>query len=455
MNYSDAERIGAVLERSGFCETGDELEADIIILITCSVRQKGEDRVFGLIKEYKKNAKLKKKSLLVGVTGCMVRKTGRRTMKDESFSQEYISSDALLRRSKLIDFVFRIEDTAMIPGLIQTFGTSNIEEIEREDHYLFIAPKYSNTYQSFIPIQTGCDNFCSYCIVPFTRGREWSRSEEEILAEIKTFVDQGGKEVTLVGQNVNSYGKQFRTKEQWNEKEAKWEKSTKKTPFTLLLEKVNEIPGIERIRFSASNPHDMTDDIIEAITTLSKVMPYLHFALQSGSNTVLQRMNRKHTYEDFRKILDIIRKRRPDYTFSTDIIVGFCGETDEEFTETVQAMKECHFEMVYIARYSPRKGTDSVTNMKDDISAEIKAKRWHQMNDMLKEFSAEQMKDLIGSPQKILIESWKDGVAEGRSEGYHRVQYKSDTDCRGEIVSVKIISANQWKVQGVKIPHNS
>lgn len=364
---------------------------------------------------------------------------------------DFPPTDELFSRSKKIDFVFRVEDTEKLPQMLSLLGVESNAASEAEgEHYLSIAPKYKSAFQAFVPIQTGCDNYCTFCIVPFTRGREWSRPEAEILKEVSNFAARGGKEVTLVGQNVNSYGKQWGEKGEWDEENSRW-KLNGVTPFAQLLRKVHEIPGIERIRFTSSNPHDMTDDIIEAITTLPKVMPYLHLALQSGDDAMLKRMNRRHTYADFVKILKKIRAKRPEFTFSTDLIVGFCGETEEEFQKTLKAAEECGFYMIYLAKYSERKGTAAAKGLKDDISDEVKADRWHRLNEVLKKLSRRMMDSLIGTTQKVLVETWEKGFAEGRSEGFVTVGFPSERDCRGEIVEVLVEKATVWSVEGREI----
>ena len=434
MNYSDTERVCGVLESLNLEEIEDTIKADIAILTTCSVKQKAEDKVFSFIHNFYKARKKEGSNRKIFLTGCMVR---------QSSTQQDLKKDPLLHRIPELDGVFRIEDILKLPELL------NVGPSIQKNSYLDILPKYKSPFQAFVPIQTGCDNFCTFCIVPFTRGRERSRPMEEVLKEISFLAKKGLKEVTLVGQNVNSYGKGLMaTNRAFDEEHSKWMDGNEKTPFTILLEKIQEIDGIERIRFQSSNPHDMTDDIVEAICTLPKVMPHLHFALQSGNNSVLKRMNRKHHYEEYKNIVDSIRLKRPDFSITTDIIVGFCGETEEEFQDSLRVFDEINPDLIYISQYSPRKGTASDNAMKNDIPQDKKKQRWHIMNDYLKKHVAEKMQSLIGSQQKVLIEKVEGREAEGKTEHNYVCQISGENISIGDIVSIKVIGASQWALKG-------
>ncbi|PJC56656.1 hypothetical protein CO024_01875, partial [Candidatus Gracilibacteria bacterium CG_4_9_14_0_2_um_filter_38_7] len=347
-----------------------------------------------------------------------------------------------------------------------------------------------------IIIQTGCDNFCSYCIVPYTRGREISRPQDEILKEVEECVRNGTKEITLLGQNVNSYGKETK-KKLWNSEEFKWNTSldisSEKTPFRELLEGINSIEGLDRIRFTSSNPHDMTRDILSAHFELPKMCHYLHFALQSGSDEVLQNMNRKHTFEDFRLQVEYLRSRDPLFGISTDIIVGFPGETEEQFQETVQAFKICDFDFAFIARYSPRKGTraaemikgnkeqeiseregnlsgksrTAMSRTKDntmneeteigtqsssfaEISMEEKARRWDILNTLLYKSVQKRNKLMLGRTEEILvIGQEKEGQLVGRTRNFKEVYIDHDDKIKiGDLVTVKITEIDRWILKG-------
>lgn len=434
MNYSDTERVCSVLESVNLEEVEDTLKADIAILTTCSVKQKAEDKVFSFIHNFSKARKKDGVDRKIFLTGCMVK---------TSSTQESEKKDPLLHRIPELDGVFRIEDILRLPQLLN-IGTS----IEKNS-YLDILPKYKSAFQAFVPIQTGCDNFCTFCIVPFTRGRERSRRMEEIIKEITFLAKKGLKEVTLVGQNVNSYGKGLsENKRKFDEEHSKWMDGNEKTPFTLLLEKVSNIEGLERIRFQSSNPHDMTDDMIQSICTLPKVMPHLHFALQSANDNVLKRMNRKHRYIEYKNIVEKIRKQRPDFSITTDIIVGFCGETEKEFQDSLRIFEDIKPDLVYISQYSPRKGTASEKAMRDDVPQDIKKQRWHIMNDLLKKQVKEKMQSLIGSQQRVLIEKLTDDIAEGKTEHNYVCQIEAKNIKVGDIVEVEITGSSQWALNG-------
>ena len=760
MNYADSEKINMILMSAWLRKVIDPVKADIIILNTCSVRQKGEDRVFGFMNEISRFHKrmsnqwavisnqsgivdIQKRnqsdtcklqtanSPLFGITGCMVRQSGMakryldsvistETNKvsevEKSLTEEWVqisrlqisssarddnrgagykrknakkitlldSSDSLLNyddalflRSPLIDFTFRIEEVSLVTKILSLISWVDIGNDAKWNEYLQVKQLQENPASANVIIQTGCDNYCTFCIVPYTRGREVSRAQDEIIAEITEVVKNGTKEVTLLGQNVNSYGKETR-KKLWNSEELKWsmipsgiitpsstiaestpseegkfgtsgfiplqsegvpegrgssfgivpegwgsfsgnvhiidgtfitwwdiryknipynpllkervrdlrqvgnlpevvfwnavkqgqfygfdfdrqkiignyiadfyskylgliieidgsshewreeydaerdafmewlwlkiirigvnevmhnlwgvldfiknyiretyrantqettiqplivgshsETTTPalratpseegelipgafQTPFRQLLEEINSIKWLDRIRFTSSNPHDMTRDILDAHFDLPKMCPYLHFALQSGSDTMLSRMNRKHTYRDFKAQLDYLRARDPLFSISTDIIVGFPWETEEEFQATVTAMNECQFDFAFIARYSPRSGTIATTKYEDDISAEEKARRWMILNDILRVTAKDQNLLMVGREEEILISGeGKDETWVGRTRNWKEVfisKFPLDKGGEGDLVPVKI-----WDLVKVRI----
>ena len=466
MNYADSEKIHMILLWAWCKKVLDPVKADVIVLNTCSVRQKWEDRVFGFIHEvqqfHKKNAT--GKSPLFWITGCMVRKTGvaRRYIDLENYernqalkisllnSEELLANydDNLFLRSNDIDFTFRIEEVAFLTKILSFILGKDIWNDAKFNEYLAVKQLQENPASANIIIQTGCDNYCTYCIVPYTRGRELSRSAEDIVNEIWEVVQTGTKEVTLLWQNVNSYGKEIK-KKLWDINELTWINKEVTTPFRELLNDINQIKWLDRIRFTSSNPHDMTKDILDAHFELDKMCPYLHFALQSGSNSMLKRMNRKHTYEDFKAQVEYLRSKNPLFSISTDIIVWFPNETEEEFQETVRAMKECEFDFAYIARYSPRSGTFAHDKYEDDISPQEKARRWNILNDLLEESVLKRSQMMIGREEEILI-SWKgrnDGWV-GRTRNFKEVFLPSASDVKiGQIVLVKIQSLEGWNLQ--------
>lgn len=437
MNHSDTERVAAVLESFGYKEVENIDDASVVIFNTCSIKQKAEDKVFSLINNIHKKRMKSGQKVTICVTGCMVQKTS---------SQESEEKDPLLPRIPAIDIVFRILETQKLPTLLGEKRDSS----EKQDFFSII-PKYASPFQAIVPIQSGCDNFCTFCVVPFTRGREFSRPMDQVVKEISVLAKRGVKEVCLVGQNVNSYGKGLESTQRiFDEENKKWLEGEGKTPFTLLLEAVNSIEGIERIRFQSSNPHDMTSDVIDAICDLPKVMPALHFALQSGSDEVLKKMNRRHSYADYKSIVDTIRNKVPDFAITTDIIVGFCGETEEAFQETVAILPELDLDMIYLSQYSVRPGTVAGKHFIDEISAAEKKNRWNIVNDWLIEAIAKKMKSLIGNTYMVLIDSEiEDGLFEGKTEHNRRCRIRTQKSMQlGDILSVKIIGSSQWALEG-------
>ncbi len=696
MNYADSEKINMILMSAGLRKLIDPVKADIIILNTCSVRQKGEDRVFGFMNEiarYHKNTSPQPspqgegahRPVLFGITGCMVRKSGMAkrylpvistetnevsevekstwhhmnqisrlqtssSARDDNRGAEYKrknadkitlldSSDSLLNyddelflRSPLIDFTFRIEEVAYLTKILSLITGEDIGNDAKFNEYLQVKQLQENPASANIIIQTGCDNYCTFCIVPYTRGREVSRPQDEIVREIEEVVSQWTKEVTLLGQNVNSYGKETK-KKLWNLEELTWDRSlllkggadeggggfsetirtgkewrvwyreelvekatelrkkmtwpekyvwyeilsgdklggfrflrqkplldyivdfysdelalaieldgeshvgseeydkkrdeellkewivtirytndevmrnwewvrenliktiqerqeilsryrdssfqkepteqeilratgnpqslsrqllpegASKTPFRDLLEQINHVDWLDRIRFTSSNPHDMTKDILDAHFDLPKLCPYLHFALQSGSDSMLKRMNRKHTYADFKAQVDYLRSRDPLFSISTDIIVGFPWETEEEFQETATAMRECQFDFAFIARYSPRSGTIATTKYEDDITPEEKARRWTILNDILRETAKSRNLLMVGREEEILISGeGKDDTWVGRTRNFKEVFIPKDEDIKvWDLVKVKITESEGWVLKGERI----
>lgn len=502
MNYADSEKINMILLQSGLRKVLEAGDADIIILNTCSVRQKWEDRVYGYIRDARALAERQNKKLIVGVTGCMIRKTGlhsryyesdrkRKAAKNielisdteniktwkndnirvkianrsEAYWESTMSEEAQDLNSKIevisglfnsddkifgvtdtIDFTLRIEEIHYLTKILSLITKTEIGNDAKWNEYLQIKQTQDNPGSANIIIQTGCDNFCSFCIVPYTRGREKSRPRDEILTEIQECMSTGTKEVTLLGQNVNSYGKETK-KKLWNEEELKWDGSiSEKTPFRELLDGVNAIPGLDRIRFTSSNPHDMTKDILDAHFELPKMCNYLHFALQSGSDELLRSMNRKHTFADFRTQLEYLRSHDPLFSISTDIIVGFPGETEEQFQETVRAFQICEFDFAFIARYSPRRGTRATDSMEDTVSMEEKARRWDILNTLLYQGVQKRNGLMVGRTEELLISAReKDEQLVGRTRNFKEVYIADDGKIQiGDLVAVKITEMDRW-----------
>ncbi len=462
MNQADSEKINMILLQSWFLKVADWKQADLVVLNTCSVRQKWEDKVVWLLEEIKKYSKKENKKIITTLTGCMIRKTWMNEKYLENYKRDrknakkintlkdsneiYNNDDKLFPRLwEKIDIVLRIEDIKYFPIILTHILWEHIWKDYSFDDYLKQKQYRENPSQAIIIIQTWCDNMCSYCIVPQTRWREKSRTIEDIINEATQAVENWAKEITLVWQNVNSYWKEFVDKRLWNEEKSKWNDWLKKSPFRQLLEELNKIEWLDRIRFTSSNPHDMTQDILDAHFDLEKTCNYLHFALQSGNNKMLKQMNRRHTYEDFKKMVDYLRSKDPYFSISTDIIVGYSNETEEMFEDTIKAYKECKFDFVYNARYSVRKGTIAEKIYPDNISEEVKAKRWHKLNDLLLENIQTRNKLMLNRKEDILVSWEKDWYFYGRTRNFKEVFFKKNKKIKiWDIVKVKITNLDKY-----------
>lgn len=439
MNYSDTERMETYLNALGFSKTDVLKNADIIIFNTCSIRQKAEQRVLGHMGDLAL-LRQKNKNLIVIITGCMTKKSSSR------YSE---SRDKLFNRAPGLDIALRIEELPKLASLLREINPKlKINEIKEEslEDYFSIQANAKNNFQVFIPISTGCDKFCTYCIVPYSRGREKSRKVEEIVSEAKQFVENGCKEITLLGQTVNSYGlSAYDTAHDFKKDIPK-----NKSPFVYLLERLDELSkdGLVRVRFSSSHPKDFSDELINAIAKLKTQMPYVHLPVQAGNNDELKRMNRPYKVEDFLEIIKKLRKKIPGICISTDVIVGFCGETEEEFMDTYNMIKDCAFDLVYISQYSERKGTYASKNLKNDISEKVKKSRWLATNKLLKEVSFKNMKRFEGKKVDVLFEKYSKGENIGKSEHSKIVLVKSKKNLTGKILPIKIIEAKEWVLIG-------
>jgi tRNA-2-methylthio-N6-dimethylallyladenosine synthase len=441
MNYSDSERVSAVLEKIGYMPAEKPEETDLYIFNTCSIRQKGEDRVYGQLKnvsEWKK----KNPRLLIGITGCMARKTSSRNTE-----RDY--KDDLLKQLKELDFVFNIKETHKLAQVLEEaepqLEIPELEEAQLED-YLKLSPKYSSPFQAYVPIQIGCDKYCTYCIVPYARGREQSRNFKEIIAECKKLVENGCKEITLVGQTVNSYGKSALDKK--NKKFTGF----KEDPFVALLKEIDKLSekGLNRLRFTSPHPRDFSDELIQAHATLKTLCPAIHLPVQAGHDETLKRMNRQYTVKQYKDLAKKIRKAVSGCSLTTDIIVGFPRETDEEFQGTYNLYKEIKWDMAFLARYSPRKGTTAVSVWGDDVQRSIKAKRWHTLNDLLEKCAQKYHNSLKGRVLEVLVESFNEKTkeCEGKCRENKVIQFPGTKDLIGKIVKVEIIKGCAWLAKG-------
>ncbi len=374
MNELDSEFILGCLLARGLDQARDECDADVILLNTCCVREMAERKALGKLGVLRR-MKQYKPDLILGICGCVAQKKQSDLFDEMPFLDIVCGPTQIGQLADMIDSVLRTRSRQI-----------HVEE-DSSGKLDFALARRSSSVKAFVSIMRGCDNYCSYCVVPYVRGRERSRSPEEILAEIEHLAQRGYKEVTLLGQNVNSYGKGLDTK----------------CDLVGLLERVNEIEGIERIRFVTSHPKDISPRLIEAVATLDKVCEHLHFPLQSGSDRVLELMNRRYTLEDHVRVVDALRNAAPDIALGTDIIVGFPSETEQDFRETVEAMQKIEYDSAFIFKYSTREGT-AAAKLPDDVPLDKKKERNKILLQLQEEISLRKNRDLIGKHVEVLVE---------------------------------------------------
>lgn len=415
MNRSDSERIAAVLENIGYSPASNINEADLILVNACSVRQSAIDRIWGLIPKFDK-LKAENKNLKTVLTGCLLKKDKRKFAKKPAPHRAGGSGAGF-------DLVFDIKNILKLPEFLK----KNEVSIPC-NNYLEVKPKYSTNFTAYVPIMTGCNNFCAFCVVPYTRGREISRSAEKILEEAEGLIKKGCKEIWLLGQNVNSY-------------------NSNGVKFPELLKKINNIPGDFWIRFTSSHPKDFSDELIEVMAQSEKVTEYLNLPVQSGDNEVLKKMNRPYAIDYYKDLVKKIRKKIPDITLSTDVMVGFPGETEKQFQNSVNLFKEIKFDMAYISQYSPRPET-AASRLEDNISHREKEKRWKILADILKETALEKNKRYIGRTVEVLPAERKNGFLIGKTRAYKTVRFEGSENLIGNFVKVKILEALPWGLKG-------
>ncbi|KYH29856.1 MULTISPECIES: tRNA (N6-isopentenyl adenosine(37)-C2)-methylthiotransferase MiaB [Clostridium] len=423
MNEEDSEKISGLLKGTGYKRTNIKEEADIIIFNTCCVRENAEQKVYGHLGSLKA-LKRKKPNLIIVVTGCMMQQKGM--------------PDKVIKKFPYIDIIAGSYNSYKLPEYIErvkTEGKSIIEVWNKEKGIVEGLPvdRMSNV-KAFVTIMYGCNNFCSYCIVPYVRGRERSREPENIINEIKDLVSKGYKEITLLGQNVNSYGKGLEPE----------------IDFAELLKRVNKIEGLERIRFMTSHPKDVSDRLISAMAECEKVCEHGHFALQSGSSRILEKMNRKYTREQYLELVKKLRKAMPDIAITTDIIVGFPGETEEDFNDTLSIVKEIEFDSVFTFIYSQREGTPAA-NHEDQIPEDVKHERFNRLVKVVNDILAKKNKEYEGKIVEVLVEgpSKNDETKlMGRTRTNKLVNFEGNNDIIGKLVKVKIIKAQSFSLIG-------
>jgi len=422
MNVSDSERVANYLENLGYSWTDDKNNSSVVITTTCGVRQSAENRVYSLIPDIKKiNPACK-----VVLTGCLSdRPDVQRRLKDDVDIWMPITQLETLAE-KLGEEMPKFPDSGSLGG------------------YLKIQPKYQSTFSAFVPIGNGCNNFCTYCVVPYARGRETYRDAMEIVDEAKALVEKGYKEITLIAQNVNSYKSHNAQRITHNE-----------INFPKLLRMVNDIPGDFWLRFTTSNPKDMGDELIDAIAESEKACKYIHLPVQSGDNEILAKMNRHYTREHYLDLITKIRNKlnvdngvwEPKVLITTDVIVGFPGETREQFENTLSLFEEAKFDMAYIGQYSPRYGTPAA-KMKDDVSLEEKAQREKDLTVVLRKTSLDNNRDYMGHVVDVLFDHKKGGYYFGRTRTSRKVRMKSEDDLIGQIKKIKITGFGDFGLEG-------
>ena len=422
MNVHDSEEIKYYLESLGY-EAVEELEkADIVVLNTCAIRENAKDKVFGYLGRCK-HLKKENPNLIIAIAGCLM--------------QQPKEIEEIHNKHQYIDIIIGTHNLSELPSLIEEANNKKNQNIEvySNSDVVFENVKYNrdSKISAWINIIYGCDKFCTYCIVPFTRGRERSRKMEEVLDEVKTLKDQGYLEITLLGQNVNAYGKDLNLG----------------YDFATLLENVAKI-GIPRIRFVTSHPWNFTDKMVDVIAKYDNIMPYVHLPIQSGSDEILKRMNRKYTIEEYKLLFDQIKKKVKNVAVTTDIIVGFPNETDEDFQKTLDIVNYCKFDGAYTFIFSPREGT-AAARMEDKITMQVKEERLQKLNELVNKYSLESNKKLLGKTVEVLVidKSEKDdSKAYGYTDTMKLVNINGDKNLIGKIIPVKITDAKSFSLDG-------
>ena len=422
MNVAESERMAGQLQKIGYTLTEEFETADLILFNTCCVRATAEDKIYGKIGEIKKY-KRQNPALIIGVVGCLAQKDG----------------EELIKRSPHVDFVLGTGQRGELVNVVETFefkrrqfvDVSNVSGIINDENIL---PIRAGQVSAFVPIMYGCNNFCTYCIVPHVRGRERSRLPEEIINEVTETINDGFKEITLLGQNVNSYDGGGKT-------------------FAELLREVDKISGLKRLRFMTSHPKDLSDDLINAMASGENICEHIHLPVQYGENTILQKMNRVYTVEKYLALVKKIRAAIPNISLTTDLIVGFPGETDETFAETLKFLEEVRFDMAFTFIYSKRSGTPAA-NFPDQIDEELKHKRLDELMKLQNKISLEKNLELDGKIVEVLVEGASKtdkNIYTGRTRQNKLVLFEHGAENVGDIINVKINQVQTWLMKGARV----
>ena len=430
LNENDSEKLSGMIENMGYTKTDELEEADLVVFNTCCVRENAEDKLFGKLGEVKKVKE--KRGTIIAIGGCMM--------------QEKHIVDKLKQSYPFFDIIFGTHTLHQFPKDIYTkiFENRRIEDVLDIDGEIIegLPIKRNDNIKASVTIMYGCNNFCSFCIVPYVRGRERSRNPEDILNEVRELAQQGYKEITLLGQNVNSYLRSGKTDFDSNIKS-----------FADLLRAVNEIDGIERIRFVSPHPKDFTNDVIEAIRDCNKVSKIVHLPLQSGSTELLKVMNRKYTKEQFLELADKMKRMIPNVLFSTDIIVGFPGETEADFQDTLDVVRKVNFEQVFMFIYSRRVGTRG-DKMENQVPEEVKHERFDRLKNLVESQVSANNQKYIGTVQNVLVEGYSKTNNEfltGRTDSNKVVNFAGCSEMIGRMVNLKIVSEHKWYLKGENV----
>jgi len=423
MNVHDSEEIAARLESLGFTSTDSIETADVVVLNTCAIRENAHDKLYGFLGRCKHEKEKNNNDLIIAICGCM--------------AQEENVVNEIMTKHPYVDIVFGTHNIHELQNLLlQRNKKQDIEVYSCEgDVYENISYKRDSNIKAWVNIQYGCDKFCTYCIVPYTRGKQRSRKSTEIIKEVEELVKKGYQEVTLLGQNVNAYGKEIEGE----------------LSFAELLLKVSDT-GIPRLRFVTSHPWDFTDEMIDAIASRDNIMPYIHLPLQSGSSRILKLMGRRYTKEEYLELYKKIRNKVKGCSITTDIIVGFPNETEEDFNETLSVVKECEFDSAFTFIYSPREGTPAA-KMEDKVTLEEKEQRLYKLNELVNDFSLKANKKYLGKTVPVLIEGINekdDTKVFGYTDTMKLVNVEGCLDKIGKIIDVEITDAKSFSLDGVE-----
>lgn len=426
MNEEDSEQMSLYLEDLGFERAGSVMEAQVVILNTCSVRKKPEDKAFSMLGELVP-LKAAKPDMILGVCGCMAQ----------------ARADEIKRRAPHVDFVLGTGDIGQLPGLVEQAAQTRrfakrVELPERKGRVVEDVPQRhlgrAAKLKAFVPIQYGCDKFCTYCIVPNTRGRERSRPAEDIVEEVTRLAESGTKEITLLGQTVNSYGKNL---------------LEGRVPFSELLWRLADVPGLERIRYTSPYPRDFKSDLIECIRDNPKVMEHVHLPLQSGDDDVLREMKRVYTLESYREIVAELRSTVPGITITTDVIVGFPGETDAQFEATMEAFRQLRFDGAYMFAYSTRPGTPA-GDRQDQVPANVKKERLNRLIELQNDITCQINETYLGRELEVLVEGpspKKPELLQGYSREFKMVHFPGQAVRAGRLTKVKVTRSALWGLE--------